>query len=151
MNIDLVNFYFGMFLSALAVFLIIYFVFVIKEPANEGEKDLKRILWEIRQHWGLIIFKFASINLIIMMFAFIVRGLRDIPYIINRQPETARIEVLTGFSSNTSRSRNIYVRNLSTNEIFEIQAMSREVLSGSIYDIEFLPNTGWASLNEINE
>jgi hypothetical protein len=86
-----------------------------------------------------------------MMAGFLIRGVRDMPYIINRQPRTATVETLTGISGGIRSSRAIFVRNIDTGEVFQIQVSRKPIEAGEIYHIEYLPNTGWASFIGENE
>jgi len=74
---------------------------------------------------------------------------RDIPYIVNNAPLTATVEILTGRSSGT-REKSIFVRDTSNGEVFRIKVNKSPVAVGEIYNISYLPNTKWASLELVS-
>lgn len=145
MNIDLLDYYFGNMMALIGLWGIIYFVFFLKPP-KDGKKGIKNTLYIIRDYIGKFIIKLFIVYSIVSLLGFLINGIRDIPYIVNKEPETATIETLTGISS-SSKSHLLYVRNLSTGEVMQIKVRKKPIYAGEIYYINYLPNTKWASLN----
>ena len=147
MRIDLSDFYFGSIIALTGLFVIIYFTFILKFPQKEKESHYKKIL-KVYDFSEKIIFKLLIIYTIIALFGFLIRSISDIPHILNAEPRIAKIEAITGIYSN-SRSNSLFVRDLTTGDVFEIRTRQRPVNTGEIYFIEYLPNTGWAYLELI--